>query len=531
VFPNQLVLITSVVKQNLLIYPMTSPFYKIKLKNLLFSGSIFFALGAMQGCKKESKAPPTPTGPTAGLNVKRGNSNSAGIWTPLTHQPNYAFSSVMILLSDGTVAVKTTGPSNYGNVWLRLTPDSTGSYANGTWSTTIAPMNSTRHDFSSQLLPNGKLYVAGGEYGAGGSLAEVYDPIANTWTNTAVPAGKIIDASSALLNDGTVLQNFVSINGSTGCSIYNPSADTWSPTFYSLHSLDEGHWVQLPDQSLLNIDLGGKTAERYIPSLGKWIADANPVNNLYGPDGEMGAGFLLPNNRVFYMGANGNTTYYTPSGTQSPGVWAAGPGVPGGLGTDDGGAAFMVNGKIIYAVGPAPVTGTDYQSPTTFFEFDYTTNTYTQISAPGGGATYPHPTFYANFLQLPDGTLLFATMYSSNGFYIYTPAGNPIAAGIPTISNISKTTYGNYTITGTGFRGINTGAAYGDDSQPYTNYPIIQLISWHTGKVYYARTTSWTLTGSNSCNFTMPTTVPVGDWYWTSVTVNGFASDGTWVQY
>lgn len=497
--------------------------------NLLFSGSILLILSILSSCKKNIIEPTL-----SGKNLTRSDklvslaASSTGTWTKLTNQPMYAFSSVAILLSDGTVAVKTTGPSNYGNVWLKLTPDVTGSYVNGTWSNTIAPMADTRHDFSSQLLPNGKLYAAGGEYGTGAATAEVYDPVSNAWTTTSTPAGSMLDASSQLLNDGTILQNFVGLNGSTACSIYNPSTNNWSPVFNSLHSLDEGHFVQQPDQSVLNIDIGGATAERYIPSLGKWIADAPPVNNLYGPDGEMGAGFLLPNLKTFFMGANGKTTYYTPSNSQSPGSWTAGPGTPGGLGADDAGAAFMINGKIIYALGPAPTRRKSYQSPTTFFEFDYTTNTYTQITAPGGTTTYAAPTFECNFLQLPDGSLLFATMYSATGFYIYTPGGTQITAGVPTITNVANTGTRTYTITGTGFRGINTGAAYGDDAQNNTNYPIVRLT--FGSNVYYARTYNWTLTGTNSVQVSMPNAIPSGT-YAMTVTVNGFSSTPTNITF
>ncbi len=485
-------------------------------------------------CNKETLSP------TNGVNshdliLKRppALTTATGTFTKLTNLPGAAFSSVMILLTDGTVAVKTTsgGTDGNGNTWLRLTPDATGSYVNGTWSSTIAPMNFTRHDFSSQLLPDGRLYVAGGEYGTGGSNAEIYDPIANTWTNTAPPPaslGFIADASTELLNDGTILQNFVGSNGSMGCSIYNPTTNTWGPVFNSLGNLDEGHFVQLSDQSILNIDLPGTTAERYIPALGQWVADTNPVVNLYSMDGEMGAGFLLPNNKVFYMGANGKTIYYNPSNATSPGTWTAGPNTPNGLGADDGGAVFMNNGKILYAIGPVATATKAYQAPTSFYEFDYTANTFKKVTAPGGTSTYNFPTFESNFLQLPDGSILFATMYSATGYYIYKPGGTQIAAGVPTITNVTGNGTRNLVIAGTLLRGINTGAAYGDDSQPYSNYPIVRLTSG--SKVYYARTTNIPSTGTSKFTCTIPSTVPSGT-YAMSISVNGFISASTNISF
>src|SRR5258706_8319936 len=61
----------------------------------------------------------------------------------------------MLLLSDGTVMVQ-----NYDQPgWFLLTPDSHGSYLNGTW-TTIASMHSGRGYYSSVLLTDGRVFVA-----------------------------------------------------------------------------------------------------------------------------------------------------------------------------------------------------------------------------------------------------------------------------------------------------------------------------------------------------------------------------------
>src|SRR5208282_2380495 len=54
----------------------------------------------------------------------------AGIWTQLT---NLAPSTIgtMLLLPDGTVMAQGGGITN---TWFKLTPNSSGSYINGTWS-------------------------------------------------------------------------------------------------------------------------------------------------------------------------------------------------------------------------------------------------------------------------------------------------------------------------------------------------------------------------------------------------------------
>ena len=53
-------------------------------------------------------------------------------WNPVK-RPAPSQAGTMLLLTDGTVMVQ--GP---GNTWMRLTPDSSGSYIDGAWSM-IAP--------------------------------------------------------------------------------------------------------------------------------------------------------------------------------------------------------------------------------------------------------------------------------------------------------------------------------------------------------------------------------------------------------
>src|SRR5665213_918697 len=105
----------------------------------------------------------------------------AGSFTPLSHQAPGGVGT-MLLLSDGTVLAQQASGAG-GNGWYKLTPDSHGSYVNGTW-TTVASMHDTRLYFSSDVLPSGKVLIAGAEDGTGGSTAEIYDPVANTWTYT-----------------------------------------------------------------------------------------------------------------------------------------------------------------------------------------------------------------------------------------------------------------------------------------------------------------------------------------------------------
>ena len=107
------------------------------------------------------------------LNFFVQNVSAQGTWTALTHiAPNPNLGG-MLVLSDGTILCKTSSGTTdgIGNLYNRLTPDASGSYANGTWSS-IAAMHNTRLYYSSQVLKDGRVYVAGGEYGTGGSSGE-----------------------------------------------------------------------------------------------------------------------------------------------------------------------------------------------------------------------------------------------------------------------------------------------------------------------------------------------------------------------
>lgn len=134
---------------------------------------------------------------------------AVGSWTAVSAAAPDPNLGEMLLLSDGTVLCKTSsgGTDGYGNTWDKLTPDTLGSYANGTWST-IAPMHSTRLYFSSQILKDGRVYIAGGEYGTGTSKGEVYDPLTNTWKATPNAPSPIYDGNSEILDNGTVLQAY-----------------------------------------------------------------------------------------------------------------------------------------------------------------------------------------------------------------------------------------------------------------------------------------------------------------------------------
>lgn len=437
----------------------------------------------------------------------------AGTWVPLNNLAP-AQINTMLLLSDGSVICEEFGYFNNSTAWFRLTPDVHGSYVNGTWSS-LASMHNTRLFFSSQILTNGNLFVAGGEYGTGTSTAETYDPLANTWTLVpqAPPEG-LSDAISMMLPDGRVLLGPANASGQT--VIYNLVAGTATLGPTAFGGQNEASWVKLPDKSILTIDEASQSSERYIPSLNQWVKDATVPVPMYSSSIEIGAALLLPNGKAFFLGASGHTALYTTTGTTNSGTWTAGPNIPSGLTPPDAPAAMLVDGNVLCAV-------TD-QTNTYFYEYNPTANNFTQVNGPTGIA-FPGATDYLRMLDLPDGTVLFGN--NGQQFYVYQPSGSPLAAGKPAILSISTNSIGSYHLVGTLLNGISAGAAYGDDAQMDSNYPIIRMTN--SSGVYYLRTFNWNSTGVMTSNlpvsteFTVPTNVPAGA-YSLFVIANGISS-------
>jgi len=455
-------------------------------------------------------------------------SNAQGTWQALANIAPHNNYGVMLVLTDGTILCRTSSGAAWGSLWDKLTPDSYGSYINGTWST-VAPMHDGRTFFSSQVLPDGRVYVAGGEYGAGGNKSEFYTPSTDLWTpcpQIILMSNGISDANSELLYDGTVLQAAVDTAGERLNFIWDPAANTYSLADSCIGIDNEAAWLKLPDSSVLFINSYGTHSERYIPSIHKWIADGTVPVSLFDPYGyESGAAFLLPNGHGFFIGSTSTTAYYTPSGNTSPGTWTAGPAIPNSYGAPDAAAAMMPNGIILMALSPSPTRGIIFQDSTIFYEFDYTSNTFTMVGCPGTtDISLNIPSFVTNMVCLPDGNILYCKQ-GDDQYYEYVPGSGPLAAGQPDINNIIERACDSFTITGTLFNGISEGACFGDDWQMSSNYPSVRLISGTS--VYYANTTNWNrigavMTGSlpDTAQFKLPPGLPNGT-YNVQVVVNG----------
>ena len=119
---------------------------------------------------------------------------------------------------------------------------------------------------------------------------------------------------------------------------------------------------------------------------------------------------------------------------------------------------------------------------------------------------------------------------------IYVPKGAPNSAWAPTITSVpSSVTRGkSYTIQGTQFNGMSQGAAYGDDAQSATNFPLVRMKD-STGHTYYAITKNFSTmgvaTGSKivSATFIPPATMAPGP-ATLEVVANGIASSSVSVN-
>ena len=446
----------------------------------------------------------------------------AGSWHPLVNQPTFN-ASTMLLLTDGTVMCQDAGTAS----WWKLTPDSSGSYVQGAWSPLasgpVAPLY-----YASAVLKDGRVFRAGGEYNNGAQsdllAAEVYDPVADLWTTLPVPSGwtQIGDAPCCALPDGRVLVGAIEDNRS---AIYDPVTNSWTAAINKLNTTSsEETWTLLPDGTVLTADcFGHPQTEKYVIATGSWVTAGSTLTDLVEDSShEIGPAILLPDGRVFAIGATGHTGLYTMgAAAANPGTWADGPSFPikGGqqLIAKDAPAALLPNGCVLCAVSPAagcPPADAGYCPPTVFFEFDPAAASLTEVTPPppnAGGAA-----FNGRMLLLPTGEVLF----SSGGpdVEVYSPVGAPDPAWRPQIDDCTGTLLRGqiYYLYGKQLNGLSQAVSYGDDATMATNYPLVRIRNLASGNVAYCRTSDHSTLGvatgaaPQSTRFTVPAGIETG---------------------
>lgn len=481
------------------------------------------------------RGPRSIEAPALAIAANAANSSTASPWQPLNNQPPFTSNSCNggfpgaanpLLLTDGTVIVQDAGCQD----WWRLTPDNKGSYVNGTWTEigSLPPGYAPLYH-SSAVLPDGRVIIMGGEYNFFNAIwtaqGAIYDPLTDAWTSVAPPPffsvieilagppplyGQTIgDAQSVVLANGTYMQ-------ADCCTFQSALLDaktlTWTPTGAGKYDPnDEEGWNLLPNGKVLAVDayvpLGGfpyipsgTNSELYNPATGRWHGAGSTIVQLWdsgltcgelNPTFELGPAVLRSDGTVFYTGANtcanetGNTAIYN----SRNGRWRPGPMFPEVDGvTDiniaDGPASWEPNDKVLMMASPS------YGSPPSFF-FEWDGTHLKQVPGPPNAPT--DGSYYGNMLVLPTGQILFTDF--SGDIELYNPTIRaedrefqrriaPVVFYAPRL----LARRGSYQIYGIGFNGVTQGAAYGDDVQAATNFPLVRITNLKTSHVFYSRT-------------------------------------------
>jgi hypothetical protein len=440
-------------------------------------------------------------------------------WQSLKHPPTF-FTDTALLLTDGTVIVHEVCSPN----WHRLTPDETGSYVNGTWSNiTSMPSDYAPLYFASQVLPDGRVIVEGGEYNdtncdpAETPLGAIYDPVKNKWTKVNPPNGwgEIGDSPSVVLPNGILM---LGQNESTASAFFNPKTLGWTlkgsgkSDEYAEEALE-----LLPNGEVLTADTQNTpNSEIFNPKTNTWKSAGSTIVDLSeNAQEETGPGLLRPDGTVFAMGANGNGAGHTAIFDTKTEKWAAGPDFPNNNDMADAPAAVLPNGNILCETSPLV-----FKTPVSFYEFDGTKfNSVPNPKQTGNKKQKSNTSYVGRLLVLPTGQILYTL---SDGFTkdaeIYTAKGTFQSSWAPAIKTAPTTvSRGNtYKISGTQFNGLTHGAAYGDDAQMNSNYGLVRITNNATKHVFYARThnpsTMGVATGTKvvSTNFDVPSGMETG---------------------
>jgi hypothetical protein len=381
---------------------------------------------------------------------------------------------VTLLLPNGDLMLHSAGVSAN---WFELTPDSSGSYADGMW-TQLASMHVARLYFSSDVLPNGDVFVMGGEYASDGKIttnegqqysnsAEIYDPATNVWTMVApdpvIYTNATIDGQtfakitcegdqpSEVLPNGAVLVGNIF---NSGTEIYTPQSNAngtitgqgnWAvgATKVNNDQSDEESWVKLANGDILNYDIwsslqdGHAESELYQPPsagypTGEWVpagGSGQRYLSTAATGDELGPALLgVRGGDAMFFGANGRTEIYDPStnswshGPQLPSALVPGPNntmVEAQLTMGDAPAAVLPNGDDLLALSPAVSIDSSgeevFPTPTFIYEYDPIGQVFTNVSPPNYVSNQGNINSYLDsMLVLPTGQILLTSAPSQH---------------------------------------------------------------------------------------------------------------------
>jgi hypothetical protein len=430
-----------------------------------------------------------------------------------------------MLLPGGVILV---GDLINRNAWL---------YNVGTnsWSMTGAKVYNDQSDEEGWAkLPNGTIlnYDLFRSKATGGSYAEIYDPVAGTWSgispsdgtaNGTIPQLSSNPLGSELgpalrLQDGRVIV----IGATQHTGIYTPSSNTWSagPDITGTLSntanpggspaafgADDAPAAALPNGHII---FGADAGAAQFTSTGNITTGSRVVTNI------PSTALLQPGWALTGTGIAANTTISSVNSATQITMSANATATTAGLAIKFGGV---------------------FSSPTQLFDFNPTNNTIGPLlpAIPDNNLA-TQSAFPCRMLTLPTGQVIFTDGGAQP--WVYTPDGAASPAYRPVVNNITYNGGGMFTLTGKQLNGQSAGAAYGDDDQMDTNYPLVRLTATDgSGNVYYGKTTNWSsvavaggLTSPQTVNFTLNPTLTTPGNYALAVGGAGIASAPVFVN-
>ncbi|HJV89482.1 MAG TPA: kelch repeat-containing protein [Holophagaceae bacterium] len=242
---------------------------------------------------------------------------ATGVWTLVSSMSAARNSHIAIRLADGQVLVAGGVPLLTDTNYAYLDSAEIYDPVYDTWTSTNA-MSTPRANAMGALLPNGKVFLVGGQTRQGSmgitNTSDIFDPATLTWTAGPNMTGSRAGHSAHLLANGKVL--VIAGNGtapSNSAVLFDPTANNGAGAFSdTANALAVGRYnhrsVLLADGRVLVISgsdgvNSGKvvtSSEIYDPATNRWTSASDVA---YGRAHHAAA--LLPDGRVLSMGGVG----------------------------------------------------------------------------------------------------------------------------------------------------------------------------------------------------------------------------------
>jgi hypothetical protein len=407
---------------------------------------------------------------------------------------------------------------------MRLRPDASGSYINGTWATDIATQPTRRLYFASQVLPNGKVWILGGEYSGPALLSnwsntgELYDTATNTWTPIAPypnqagcpsitqTTGNITTGSNIitnLYNSGYVAGSGISgtgipagtiitsVDSPTQIHISNSATATatdltltFSPSFRPPGCFGDVPSMQLPGLKLFAGSLPNNSSFIYDLATDTWTRAANKV---YSDSSDEESWAKMPNGSILeydiFKSAAAGTGFaerYDPTTN----TWFS---VSPADGTANGFLPLLSSNAIGFELGPIVrlADGRIFAIGANQHTALYTPSTNTWAAGPdimgnSGGVSFPFGADDAPGAVMPNGHVLFAADFGPG----VTTTGD-ITTGSAIITNIPSTVgyLVGWGVSGTGIPSATTILSVDSPSQIHINKNATATIPGATLKI------------------------------------------------